>query len=125
VLTDAEKIDARRFMGYAVFGTNMSGNMGWQYYQAAGLLEYRLGHLGTAEEDVLRQYLTTLCGLEQAIPEAAAGLDTQSAGVWVRNPGELGERSRLFDDWRRRLCAFLGVPPGPQFPGGNSIKLVV
>ncbi len=36
MLSDSEKIDARRFMGYPVFGTAPSGNMGWQYYQAPG-----------------------------------------------------------------------------------------
>jgi hypothetical protein len=34
------------------------------------------------------------------------------------------ERSNLFDDWRRRLCAFLGLPPGPGL-GDGGIALVV
>ncbi len=125
MLTDAEKVDARRFMGYPVFGTNPSGNMGWQFYQAAGLLEYRIANLSAAEEAVLRQYLTTITALEQYVPDASAGLDTQAAGEWTRNPAELAERSRLLDGWRRRLCAFLGVPPGPGFGGGNTVNLVV
>ncbi len=125
MLTDAEKTDARRFMGYPVFGTNASGNMGWQFYQAAGLVEYRLNNLGSSEEDVLRRYLGSLCGLELSVPEAASALDTSTAGEWVRNPKEIAERSKLFDDWRFRLCAFLGVPPGPGLSGGNSVKLVV
>lgn len=125
VLTDPEKIDARRFMGYPVFGAAPSGNMGWQFYRAAGLVEYRLANLSSAEEDVLRQYLATINALEHSIPEAASGLDTRSAGGWVRNPVELAERSRLFDDWRRRLCAFLGVPAGPEFGGGSSVALVI
>ena len=125
MLTDAEKTNARRFMGYSVFGTNPSGNMGWQFYQAAGLVEYRLNNLSNEEQTVLRRYLETLSTLEQSIPEAAAALDTRSAGEWVRNPIELAERSRLLDDWRRRLCAFLGIPLGPEFRGGNSVALVV
>ena len=125
MLTDPEKTDARRFMGYPVFGTNASGNMGWQFYQAAGLVEYRLNNLGSSEEDVLRRYLCSLGALELSVPEAASALDTSEAGEWVRNPKEIAERSRLFDDWRYRLCAFLGVPPGPGLSGGNSVKLVV
>ncbi len=125
MLTDAEKVNARRFMGYPVFGTNLSGNMGWQFYQAAGLLEYRISNLSTEEETVLRQYLGTLCSLEQGITDASSSLDTQVAGEWTRNPAELSERMRLLDGWRRRLCAFVGVPPGPGFGGGNSVKLVV
>ena len=125
MLTDAEKTDARRFMGYPVFGTNASGNMGWQVYQAAGLVEYRLNNLGGSEEDVLRRYLFSLTALEISVPEAATALDTSEAGEWKRNPKEVVERSKLFDDWRYRLCAFLGVPPGPGFSGGNTVKLVV
>ncbi len=125
MLTDAEKVDARRFMGYPVFGTNPSGNMGWQFYQAAGLLEYRIANLSAAEETILRQYLTTLSSLEHCVPEAAEGLDTQAAGEWTRNPAELAERMRLLDGWRRRLCAFIGIPPGPGFGGGNTVTLVV
>lgn len=125
MLSDAEKTDSRRFMGYPAYGQTVDGNMGWQFYQAAGLLEYRLGNLSAAEETVLRQYLATLNGLEQAIPDAAIGLDTRSAGEWVRNPQELQDRMRLFDDWRRRLCAFLGVPLGPDLNRGNQVGLVV
>lgn len=125
MLTDSEKVNARRFMGYPVFGTNLSGNMGWQFYQAAGLLEYRISNLSADEETVLRQYLATLCSLESAVPDVGASLDTQEAGEWRRNPSELAERWRLFDDWRRRLCAFIGVPPGPGFGGGNTVNLVV
>jgi hypothetical protein len=126
MLTDCEKIDARRYMGYPVFGTNPSGNMGWQFYQAAGLLEFRLNNLAPGEEVVLRQYLTTISCLEQAVPDASASLDTSSAGEWVRNPIELAERRRLLEDWSRRLCGFLGLPPGPYLSGGgNTVNLVV
>jgi hypothetical protein len=125
MLSDAEKTDARRFLGYPVFGADRAGNMGWRFYQASGAVEYRLNNLSGSEEGVLRGYLTTLGGLERAIPETGAGLDTASAAGWVRNPGELVERERLFDRWRRRLCAFLGVPPGPSLASGSSISLVV
>ena len=125
MLTDSEKTDARRFMGYPVFGNSLSGNMGWQFYQAAGLVEYRLSNLAATEEEVLRRYLCSLAALEISVPEAASALDTSQAGEWVRNPREMAERSRLFDDWRYRLCAFIGVPPGPGLSRGNSISLVV
>lgn len=125
MLSDPEKTDARRFLGYPVFGADRAGTMGWQFYQASGAVEYRLNNLSTSEEGVLRGYLVALGGLERAIPETAAGLDTGSAAGWVRNPAELGERERLFDGWRRRLCAFLGVPPGPALATGASVSLIV
>ena len=125
MLSDAEKTHVRRFLGYPVQGADPAGNVGWQYYQAGGAVEYRLVHLSAAEEGVVRQYLATLAGLEQAIPEAGAGLDIGSAGGWVRNPAEIKERLQLFDNWRRRLCAFLGVPAGPELVGGHSVALTV
>ena len=36
----------------------------------------------------------------------------------------IGDRTALFDDWRRRLCGFLGVPPGPSL-GNGGVFLVV
>ena len=125
MLTDPERTDARRFLGYPVYGAERSGNMGWRFFQASGAVEYRLNNLSGSEEGVLRGYLTTLSGLERAIPETGAGLDTASAAGWVRNPKELLDRERLFDQWRRRLCAFLGAPPGPSLASGVSVSLIV
>ena len=125
MLSEREKTDARRFLGYPAHGADLSGNMSWWLVQAGGTVEYRLGNMTASEEAVLRTYLQTLTGLEQAIPCAGAGLDTASAGGWVRNPREMEERERLFDQWRRRLCAFLGVAPGASLSRGSSVALVV
>ena len=126
MLSEAERTDARRYLGFPVHGTSIAGNEGYQFYQLNGLVEYRLGNLSDPEEAIVRQYLGTLAALERAIPEASVSLDTGSAAGWVRNPGELVERGRLFDDWRRRFCGFLGVTPGPGLQQqGSSIALVV
>ena len=127
MLSAVELTEARRFMGYPVHGADPSGNMGWQYYQAAGQVEYRLSNLSAPEETVVRQYIGTLEVLEQAIPGTGASLDTGSAAGWVRNPAELSERLELFDDWRRRFCAFLGVAPGAGLAriSGASVALVI
>ncbi len=122
--TDAQKTDARRFCGYPAYGAGASGGQGWRFFQAYGLLEYRLNNLAAAEEAVVNGYLATLATLEGAVPDAGSRLDTAQAAVWTRNPAELRERAALFDDWRRRLCAFLGVPPGPGL-GDGSLTLVV
>ena len=116
MITEAERTDARRHMGYPAEGTiRPSGG---------GVLEQRLLDLTAAEADVLRVYLSTLATLERAVTDAGVGLDTASAAGWVRNPAELSERLRLFDAWRRRLCAFLGVPPGPALRGGGVVLVV-
>ena len=113
MLSETERTNARRYLGYPAHGADASGNAGWQFYQASGPVEYRLNNLNGAEEAVVREYLVTLAVLERAIPEVSVGLDTGSAAGWVRNPAELTERGRLFDDWRRRFCGFLGVSAGP------------
>lgn len=122
--SDAEKTDVRRFCGYPAYGVGASGFQGWRFFQAYGLLEYRLVNLAAAEEAVVRSYLSQLRALELAVPLAGQNLDTEQAAVWTRNPNEIRDRSRLFDDWRRRLCGFLGLPPGPHL-GDGSVALVV
>ena len=121
---DSERTALRRHCGYPAQGSQAGGFSSWRYYQAFGLLEYRLQWLSPDEEAVARSYLATLATLEAAVPGASATLDTQSAAVWQRNPDELRERTRLFDDWRRRLCGFLGIPPGPAL-GEPGLRMVV
>ena len=126
MLSEMERTEARRLLGYPVHGVGAGGNSAWQFYQASGTVEYRLGNLSASEEAVLRRYLGTLAVLEAAIPAVGAGLDTGSAAGWTRNPAELAERSRLFDEWRRRFCGFLGVPAGPGLGSArSSVGLVV
>ena len=112
VLTDQQKTDVRRFCGYPVYGASPAGNMGWRFYTAYGLLEYRMSNLTPSELAIVTNYLATLGVLETAVPLAGDNLDSDAAAVWTHNRGEVGDRLGLLDEWRRRLCAFLGVPPG-------------
>jgi hypothetical protein len=123
--TDAEKTDVRRFCGYPAYGAGATGFEGWRFFQAYGLMEYRLNNLAPAEIIVVRNYLATLRTLECAVTEAASRLDTEQAAVWTRNPTEVADRERLFDGWRRRLCGFLGLPPGPALATSDSIVQMV
>ena len=122
--TECERTDIRRYCGYPAYGSGAAGFQGWRFFQVYGLMEWRISNLTGSEEQVVRNYLTTLGQLELAIPAAATNLDTDRAAVWQRNANEMRERSTLFDDWRRRLCAFLGLPPGPGL-GDGGIALVV
>jgi hypothetical protein len=117
MLTEAEKTDTRRFGGYPALA-------GQAVFQQSATLEHRLAHLAPAEEAVLRDYLATLRGMEQAIPAAAKNLDTAQVSVWSRNPAEMRDRNALFDNWRRRLCGFLGVPPGVHMARGGVSFIV-
>jgi hypothetical protein len=122
--TDAEKTDIRRFCGYAAYGATPAGFQSWRFFQAYGLLEFRMNNLSDAEATIVRRYLGTLVALESSVPRAADNLDTDQAAVWTRNRDEMRDRAKLFDDWRRRLCGFLGMQPGPALADGG-VTLVV
>jgi hypothetical protein len=111
--TDSEKTDIRRFCGYPAYGAAPDGMQSWRFFQVYGLMEFRMNNLSDAETAVVRRYLGTLIVLEHAVPHTGDNLDTDQAAVWTRNRDELRDRARLFDDWRRRLCGFFGIPPGP------------
>jgi hypothetical protein len=123
-LTDAEKIDVRRFCGYPAYGAAPNGMQSWRYFQVYGLLEFRLTNLSDLEVVVVRRYLGNLAVLELAVPAASDNLETAQASIWTRNKDELADRLRLLDEWRRRLCGFLGVPFGPALSSG-AVSLVV
>jgi hypothetical protein len=124
MFTDSEKTDIRRFCGYPARGATQTGGQTCGFYQASGLLEFRINNLSDAEYMVTRRYLASLIVLEQAVPHAGDNLDTDQAAVWIRNRDELRDRTALFDDWRRRLCGFLGIVPGPAM-AATGLTLVV
>ncbi len=124
ILSDAQKVDVRRFCGYPAYGAGAAGFESWRFFQAYGTLEYRMNNLAPTEIVVVLQYLTTLSALEAVIPEASGNLDTDSAASWQHNRQEVRDRAALFDQWRRRLCGFLGLPPGPSLDS-SGISLIV
>jgi hypothetical protein len=120
--TDGQKADIRRFCGYPAYGAGAAGFNSWRFFQAYGTLEYRMNNLAPAEIAVTLQYLSTLVMLEAAIPATSENLDTENAAAWSHNANEMRDRTHLFDNWRRRLCGFLGVPPGPALsPAGVTL----
>lgn len=84
-LTDSERVDIRRFCGYPAYGSGQGGVQSWRYFQAYGLLEFRVNNLALAEETIIRRYLATLTSLELAVPAASDNLDTDQAATWSRN----------------------------------------
>jgi hypothetical protein len=124
MFTDAQKTDIRRHCGYPAYGASPAGFDNWRFYQVYGLLEYRINNLSSAETNVVLTYLAQLSALEFAVPRAADGMDTDQAAIWTRNRNEARDRARLFDDWRRRLCGFLGIPPGPALTDGGITWMV-
>jgi type II secretory pathway predicted ATPase ExeA len=129
MLTAQQLVDARRFAGYqALADTSVDDDQDFAYVAGPSgtrqTLQHRLTNLRDEEEAILvNTYLMNLTALEQGILDAAANLDTNQAAVWVRNPREVQERTKLFTDWRRRMCSFLGIAPGPDL-GSGGIRVV-
>ena len=123
-LSDAEKADVRRYCGFPTQTAGAAGGQSWFIYEQFGLLEERMNTLSGPELKIRRHYLATLLNLELAVPRAGDSLDTDQAAVWTRNRTEPQDRLALFDEWRRRLCAFLGLRPGPFFPT-KAIQVIV
>ena len=125
MLTDAEKVDVRRFCGFAIFGNAASATFGgYRFFQQEGALEFRMQNMAAEEEMVLRTYLDQLRTLEAAIPAAGAMLNTDQAAVFKRNRNEVDDRLALFDEWCRRLCRFLGISSADLL-SGCSLRLIV
>ncbi len=123
-LTDAERADVRRFCGYPSYGPGNAGFQSWRFFQAYGLMEYRLTNARPEEFQVIRLHLTTLYGLESAIWGATGNLDTDKAAVWTHNKAEVRDRTALYNQTRRDLCGFLGLPPGPALGEGGVARII-
>lgn len=123
-LTDTEKVNVRRYCGFAAYGAQPVQAFGHRFYTHYGTLEFRMNNLQTAEETVVRGYLTQLATLEAAVPGSGDNLDTDAAAVWTHNKNEVRDRMGLYRTWRLELCQFFGIPAGPGLPSGG-IQVVV
>ncbi|SCU75528.1 putative phage protein [Cupriavidus necator] len=127
-LTAQQLADVRRYAGYPLLADSVVDDSrdfayGWVSPGVWQTLSHRLTNLRPEEESILiNSYLTKLATLETAITDAGANLDTEQAAVWKRNANEVRDRASLFDQWRRRMCDFIGIAPGPSLGrGGISI----
>ncbi len=124
-LTAQQQVDVRRYAGYpALADTVADDSRDFAYgFVSPGVwqtLNHRLNNLKPEEESVLvNVYLTNLATLEAAIPSAGANLDTDQAAIWKHNKNEVGDRINLFAKWRREMCAFIGIAPGPGLGNGG------
>ncbi|GBR18740.1 hypothetical protein LV564_06610 [Komagataeibacter nataicola] len=120
-LTDTERAQARRYMGYPAMGSADSGMQSWRFFRVYGFNEWRLGHLSPAECAQARAFVAQCQILESAVMAAGSNLDTDRAAVWTRNRTEVTDRFTLYTRWRVQLCNFMGVPPGPGLRGMGEI----
>lgn len=129
-LTAQQTADVRRYAGYPALGTDTPADdsrdfaYGWVSPGILQTLYHRLLNLTPENETTLINiYLTNLYALESAVPAAGANLDTDAAAVWTHNKTEVADRLRLLDTWRRRMCGFLGIAPGPDL-GSGGVRVV-
>lgn len=128
-LTDAQITDVRRFAGFQVAGLPALTSNNDIVYLVFGMRQMslieRLSSLSASEESVLiNTYLVNLNRLEAAVLSASDNLDTDQAAVWIHNKNEVQDRERLFNSWRRQMCAFLGFAPGPGLgTNGSTVSL--
>lgn len=127
-LTDAQRAAVRRYAGYPQVGSNHTTDAsrdfayGWTLPGVWETLSSILDNLRPENEDTLvNVYLTKLASLETAITSASDNLDTNEAAVWKRNTNEVADRTSLFRQWRREMCAFLGIAPGPSLQQQSRI----
>lgn len=123
-LSESQKTAVRRYAGYPILSSDPAFadpaviNVPGQYRTLA----YWLDNLSEEQEVVLTDtYLANLVTLEAAIPAMSEGLDTSGAATWRGNPLEMSQRIRLFNKWRREMCSFIGVEPGPGLASGGNI----
>ena len=112
-------------MGYPPIGTDGGRIFLGAIVNEPGMLEHRLQYLTTEEIDRVEEYLKALRELETAILGAASNLDAVAMGPLTGNRYEVAQRMGLFDEWRRRLCDFLDMPPGPALRRGRGRSFVV
>ncbi|WP_331693499.1 hypothetical protein [Pandoraea sputorum] len=130
MLTAQQLADVRRHAGYPLLADTQVDDSrdlayGWVSPGVWQTLNHRLSNLRPEEETVLvTTYLVMLTKLETAVTDASDNLDTAQAAVWKHNANEVRDRLSLFDTWRRRMCAFIGIAPGPMLGlGGATISL--
>jgi hypothetical protein len=125
--SDAEKADIRRFCGYPPYGAGAAGFQGWRFFQAYGLLEYRIGqdsatgvpNMAPSELANIRYYLSLLYPIEAAVAAMYATIEVDTAASFKRNSGEYSDRMEQYNGLRRQLCSLAGTNPGPDLGDGK------
>lgn len=127
MLTPQQITDARRWLGHPLLNAREPDTVYTSAWSRAGVpvsLTAKLAGLTASEEATLTtRFLAPLAQLEAALLGASDNLDTAVAGPWTANPNEVSARSRLYDQWRRDMAAFLGFAPGPSLGGGGMLTL--
>lgn len=119
-LTDAQKVDIRRHLGYGMRGDNPTAIDVLYARNTNPWLEDRLVHLTDEEEAWVSDRLTLLNDMEQEYFDCRDNFDTLQAGSFKQNPDEAKLRRKMLTKARKELAVFLEVPYNGQ--GGVQFK---
>ena len=147
-LTDAQKADVRRHLGYGLFGDTGNGGsfISYRFFVHHGLLEYRIQHLRAEEEvillgsgdpdnpanpqildqtnDVVYDGYLNICNfLEGQVGLASDNFDIKIAGDYEARMDEMQSRISLYNYYRLQMAKFLELPIR-QYPYGGSACMV-
>jgi hypothetical protein len=117
LFTGPQVVAIRWYCGYgsyAAYGYILAGS-------GMAIIDEQISMIVANEQPPILALLTLLPTLDAGIQGAAANLDTDQASVWKHNKTEVAERTALFNQYRRRLCELLNVPPGPGLMSGSSV----
>ena len=114
---ESQLVDVLRYCGFPTYSY-----FGWVFEEDYATLTLRLQNMSADEAAVIiTNYLVQLPLMEAAIDGSSANLDTDVAAVWTHNKDEVQDRTMLYNQKRRQLCAFIGVRPGPGLREGGSV----
>ena len=148
-LTEQQKVDVRRHLGFGPIGNNPNGGsfISYRFFVTQGQLEYRLLNLSPEEEkmlvgsgnpaapthpyfknpedDTIIQGYVNICNfLESQIALTSDNLDIEQAGDYHARQDEHSARARLYV-WRaKRMAQALFVAMGTPLSGGPRGSLV-
>ena len=140
-LTEGQKADVRRHLGYGPLGNPAivgATFISYRFFTIHGLLEFRLQALSVDEEKILvgpgvfpkltdqntgtlyEGYVNICNFLESQIAESTDNLDTEKAGDWTASKKEINNRQKLYHFWTKKMSQFMYVPLSPTAFGESS-----
>lgn len=133
MLTDQEKVDGRRHMGYLNVQESATFLLGVPAAtQTQFLIEVALNKILPAAENTYRRFIDALNGIECQILENQPNLAAKKVGTIEINSDEFKLIMNQYRFWQGQLANMLGIPVNPfdQRPGfgesgGNGINVPV
>lgn len=109
-LTEAQKVDLRRHLGFGMMGDNPTATDVVYGRNVNPWMEDRMVHLTADEEAFVVDRLSLLNDMEQEYFDSRDNFDTLAAGSFKQNPNEAKQRRSMLVKARKELARFLDAP---------------